>query len=153
MKTTTRRPLFRAASFPVPLLLPLLLSFLFPACASPLKGVVSDVNGLHREVGSLSLNKGKYLLVLDGLAERKVPLKKVSIIRLSAAETLTHENRLYYLAEIWLTNGDNIQSYTLPDGRATKAYMNVDCGLKGRIDRAPWSIRMTDVRSVKLERD
>jgi hypothetical protein len=127
-----------------------LLSSVFLGCSSSLKAVVSDANGLHREVDHVRLDIGRCVQVLDGLADRQVPLKKISVIRISPEQTETHKDRLYYGAEIWLLDGNKIQPYATSGGRESGAFINVNCTLLGRIDRAPWSIRLTDVRQIKF---
>ena len=43
-----------------------LLPSVFLGCSSSLKAVVSDMNGLHREVGQIRFDTGGSIQVLDG---------------------------------------------------------------------------------------
>ncbi|MFH0921039.1 MAG: hypothetical protein V1913_11840 [Fibrobacterota bacterium] len=139
---------FRCAPFL--LLLPL---FLLVGCAaSNLRGVVFDANGLQKEVSRITTNKGAYIELLDGLAVRRILLSKISVLMISPKEATSFKGELYYLTEIWLTDGNKIQSYVLPDGRRSGAYVNVNSVLTASTSSGPFNIKLKDVKQVKFTR-
>jgi hypothetical protein len=125
-------------------------AFLFSGCVSSLKAVVYDANGLQKEVYRLTTNKGGYIEILDGLAVRKIRLNKISLLTISPKEATSFNGELYYLTEIWLSDGNKIQSYLLPDGRRSGAYVNINSLLMARTTSGDYSIKFKDIKQVRF---
>jgi len=121
-------------------------------CAGSLRAVIFDANGLKKEVYNITTDKGGIIEVLDGLAVRRLNLKKVSVIKISPKETKSYKGELYYLTEIWLTDGNKIQSYVLPDGRRSGSYINVNSSIIAKTDNGTYTIKIKDIRQVKFIR-
>lgn len=128
------------------------MALLLGCASSNLRGVVFDANGLQKEVYRVTTNKGAFIELLDGLAIRRIPLDKISVIMISPKEATSFKGELYYLTEIWLTDGNKIQSYVLPDGRRSGAYINVNSLLIAKTTSGSFSIKFKDVKQVKFVR-
>jgi len=134
-------------------LLPAIAALLLSACvSSSLRGVIFDANGLQKEVYRISTNKGPFIELLDGLAIRRIPLDKISVLMISPKEATSFKGELYYLTEIWLADGNKIQSYVLPDGRRSGAYINVNSVLVAKTPSGSFDIKLKDVKQIKFNR-
>jgi len=124
----------------------------FAQGCSHTKAVIFDANGLEKEVVDVTTSRGKSIEVLDGLAFRTIPLKRINDLNISSRETKSHDGELYYLAEIWLTDGSKVQTYLLPDGRRSGAYVNVNTLLLAKTPNGAYQIQIKDVKKVQFVR-
>jgi hypothetical protein len=129
------------------LLLPLLLC---SGCAAPIKAVVYDVNGLQKEVTDVMTDQGDFIEVMDGLAFRKIKLRKISAIFISPGETLSRDGHLYYQTEMWLVDGTKILVYILPDGKRSSSYVNVNTAIVAKANGDPYTIKLKDVKEIRF---
>ena len=120
------------------------------SCSGSLRAIVIDSNGLAKEVTHITTDKGQVMEVLDGLAVRAIKLDRISIINISSKETKSHKGSLYFLSEIWMVDGSKIQTYLLPDGRRSGAYINVHSVLKARTPSGTYSIKIKDIKQIKF---
>lgn len=125
--------------------------FLINSC-SVTKAVVVDLNGLEKEVYSITTDKGEIIEVLDGRAFRRISLDQISVIKISPKQTKSFKGNLYYLTEIWLIDGSKIQSYVLPDGKLTGAYINVHTNIMAKTKNGTFEIPAKEVKQIKFMR-
>ncbi|OGS36056.1 MAG: hypothetical protein A2293_05985 [Elusimicrobia bacterium RIFOXYB2_FULL_49_7] len=128
----------------------LLIALLTTGCSSSLKAVITDVNGLQNELEKVSLVRGNRLDVREGPALRRIPLKKVNLVRIFAEETATFQDQLYYQVEVWFLDGSKIQSYAMPNGLASNSYVRIDNFLSGVNNRIPYRIPLKDIRQIRF---
>ena len=130
--------------------LSLFILFFNSGCAAPIKAVIYDINGLQKEVSGVMTDQGDYIEVMDGLAFRKIKLRKISAIFISPGETLSRDGHLYYQTEMWLVDGTKILVYILPDGKRSSSYVNVNTAIVATANGDPYTIKLKDVKEIRF---
>ncbi len=131
----------------------LLIFGLFFAGCSGLSAVLYDANDYPVTVSSLKFDKGDVFKVLDKDVYREIPAEEVGKILIDSKETRSYKGKLYYQTEIYLVNGNIIQSYELEDGRKIGAFVCVENSLSAKTLSGPVRIDLRKINKIEFTKD
>lgn len=130
----------------------ILLMWCFSGCRT--HGVVVDATGAETSISRLKTSDGNSIVILQGAALHKLPLKEIRSIELYADDMETREGKIFYRAEIVLANGDILPAKAR-DRRdkelEPKAFVSIDTELVGRSHDGAVRIPLTKVHSLEIE--
>ncbi|MBF0432380.1 MAG: hypothetical protein HQK83_13930 [Fibrobacteria bacterium] len=126
-------------------------TLLLTACSSSF--VIVDRTGMTFQVQDIKLKDGKSIEILDGEAVRYIPIKSISKLVLDPSQTFFKDGKLYYHANILLTDGTQIKP-RISSNDTTKSFVHIQNTILGKDENGDISIPLQDVnifRKADLE--
>jgi hypothetical protein len=139
-----------------PLKVFVIVSLVFTSCAvlkfGGLKAIIIDNSSLQTPVENVTLLQGKNsFYLLEGEAERTIPLKRVNWVKISPKEMQSKNGKTYFLSEMELKDGTKVMSYRLKDGRKSQAFICVDDTVVAKTQNGTLRLDLSKVSKITFE--